>query len=118
MSGGASPNYAINFVSGTLTILPAAVTALVTSSANPSLPGATVTFMTALSAVAPGAGIPTGTVQFEVDGAAAGAPVSLSGGMASYKISQTSATARSRLAAEGFRATRISSSTLPIRRPR
>ncbi len=87
MSGAASPNYAINFVSGTLTILPAAAVALVTSSANPSLPGGAVTLTTALSAVAPGAGIPTGTVQFIIDGAVAGSPAPLGGGTASYTTS-------------------------------
>jgi hypothetical protein len=86
-SGAASPNYTIQFVSGTLTILPAAATALVTSSANPSLPGGTVTFTTALSAVAPGAGTPTGTVQFIIDGAVAGSPAPLGGGAASYTTS-------------------------------
>jgi len=71
-------------VSGTLTILPAATLALVTSSANPSLTGAAVTFTAALSAVPPGAGVPTGTVQFIIDGAIAGAPAPLTGAAASY----------------------------------
>jgi hypothetical protein len=87
VSSAASPNYSMNFVSGTLTILPAAVAALVTSSANPSLPGAAVTFTTALSAVAPGADVPMGTVQFIIDGAVAGSPAPLSGGTASYTTS-------------------------------
>jgi hypothetical protein len=87
MSGSVSPNYAINFVSGTLTILPAAAAALVTSSANPSLPGAVVTFTAGLSAVAPGVGIPTGTVQFIIDGAPAGSPSPLNSGAASYATS-------------------------------
>jgi hypothetical protein len=87
MSGSASPNYAISFVSGTLTILPAAAAVLVTSSANPSLPGAVVTFTAALSAVAPGAGIPTGMVQFIIDRAVAGSPAPLSGSTASYATS-------------------------------
>jgi hypothetical protein len=87
VSSATSPNYSINFVSGTLTILPAAAAALVTSSANPSLPGAQVTFSMVLSAVAPGAGVPTGTVQFIIDGAVAGSPAPLSGGTASYTTS-------------------------------
>ena len=87
VSGAVSPNYAINFVSGTLTILPAATLALVTSSANPSLAGAAVTFTAALSAVPPGAGAPTGTVQFIIDGAVAGAPAPLTGAAASYTTS-------------------------------
>jgi hypothetical protein len=40
------------------------------SSANPSMAGATVTFTATVSAVAPGAGSPTGTVIFVVDGGA------------------------------------------------
>ena len=44
VSGAAGTNYAISFVEGTLTILPAATEGLVTSSANPSLPGQPVTF--------------------------------------------------------------------------
>ncbi len=85
--GAASPNYAINLVGGTLTISPAATAVLLTSSANPSLPGTAVTFTTALSAVAPGAGTPTGTVQFIVDNAAAGSPIPVSGGTAAYNTS-------------------------------
>jgi hypothetical protein len=86
-SGAASPNYTMNFVGGTLTILPAPAVALVTSSANPSLPGATVTFTAALSPVAPGVGIPTGMVQFIMDSAVAESPAPLSGGTASYTTS-------------------------------
>jgi hypothetical protein len=37
--------------------------------------------------VAPGAGTPTGWVQFQVDGASVGSPVALSGGMATYTTS-------------------------------
>ncbi|MGO9204118.1 MAG: MBG domain-containing protein [Limisphaerales bacterium] len=84
---GELTNYNVTINNGTLTILPAATVALVTSSANPSLPGGTVTFTTALGAVAPGAGIPTGTVQFLIDGAVAGSPAPLGGGTATYTAS-------------------------------
>jgi hypothetical protein len=87
VGGAASPNYALNFVDGTLTILPAASQGLLTASTNPALPGQPVTFTLALSAVAPGAGTPTGTMQVRIDGAAAGGPVPLSGGAASYSVS-------------------------------
>jgi hypothetical protein len=80
-------NYAAATTNVALVVLPAAAAALVTSSANPSLPGAAVTFTTVLSAVAPGAGIPTGTAQFIIDGAVAGGPAPLSGGTASYTTS-------------------------------
>jgi len=87
VSGAVSTNYTIQYVEGTLSILPAGTTGLVSSSANPALPGNPVTFTLMLSAVAPGAGIPTGTAQFKIDGVDAGGPDSLSGGSASYTTS-------------------------------
>ncbi len=83
-SGAASPNYTFIYTPGTLVVTKASTAGLLSSSGNPSLPGQAVTFSVSLSAVAPGAGTPTGTVQFAIDGAAAGSPVSLSGGTASY----------------------------------
>ena len=83
-SGAAGSNYTIAYTGGTLTIQTAAAVALVTSSSNPSLPGAKVTFTTALSAVAPSTGVPTGTVQFLINGVAVGSPAPLSAGNASY----------------------------------
>src|SRR5262249_29462710 len=44
--------------------------------------GQAVTFTATVSANAPGAGTPTGTVQFQIDGVNFGAPVALSGGRA------------------------------------
>ena len=44
--------------------------------------GQAVTFSVRVSAVAPGAGTASGTVQFQIDGVNFGAPVALSGGMA------------------------------------
>jgi large repetitive protein len=49
----------------------------VTSSANPSVTGQPVTFTAAVAPVAPGAGLPTGTVQFQYDGQNIGGPVAL-----------------------------------------
>ncbi len=91
---GKLTHYNVSLSNGTLTILPAAAVGLVTSSANPSLPGGTVTFTTALSAVAPSAGVPTGTVQFIIDGAVAGSPAPLGGGTASYTTSDTTSALR------------------------
>lgn len=54
----------------------------VTSTANPSQPGAEVRFTATVAPVAPGAGTPSGTVQFKVDGAALGAPAALVDGVA------------------------------------
>ncbi len=83
-SGAASPNYTISYAPGTLAVTKAGTVGALSSSASPSLPNQAVTFSLSLNAVAPGAGTPTGTVQFEVDGTAAGAPVTLNGGTASY----------------------------------
>jgi hypothetical protein len=85
-TGAAGANYTFIYASGTLVVAKASTTGVLSSSANPSLPSQAVTFSLSLSAVAPGAGTPTGTAQFEVDGAAAGAPVSLSGGTANYTV--------------------------------
>src|SRR4030081_1878747 len=57
-------------------------TAVTASSANPSVFGHTVTFTATVSAMSPGAGTPTGAVQFFVGGASLGTPVALSGGSA------------------------------------
>jgi len=86
-SGAVDPNYTFTYVSGTLVVSKAGTAGVLSSSANPSESGQAVKFTLSLSAVAPGAGTPTGTAQFAVDGAAAGAPVSLSGGAGSYATS-------------------------------
>lgn len=90
-SGAAGSNYAIAFVEGTLTIAKSSTVGLVSSSKNPSLPSDGVTYTVALSAVAPGTGTPTGLVQFKIDGANAGAPTALAGGVAGYTSSSLSA---------------------------
>jgi FtsP/CotA-like multicopper oxidase with cupredoxin domain len=61
---------------------------VVTTSGTPARPGATVTFTATVGAVAPGVGIPTGTVQFVIDGVNAGGPLALnSSGQAAFSIS-------------------------------
>jgi hypothetical protein len=70
------------FGTGTLTIGKAATTGTLVSSSPSVLPGNSVRFTNTLSAVAPGAGTPTGTVQFRTNGAAFGSPVALSGAVA------------------------------------
>lgn len=82
-SGVVSSNYSVAYAGGTLTITQALASGSIASSANPALPGANVTFTMTLNAVAPGAGNPTGTVNFRIDGAVAGSGT-LSGGVASY----------------------------------
>ena len=59
----------------------------VASSLNPSVYGQSVTFTAAVTAAI---GVPTGSVQFEVDGVNLGAPVALSGGTASLTSSNLS----------------------------
>ena len=54
----------------------------VASSLNPSKYGQTVSFTANVTAAAPGAGTPTGTVQFAIDGSAFGSPVTLVSGSA------------------------------------
>ncbi|MGA2246322.1 MAG: YDG domain-containing protein [Verrucomicrobiota bacterium] len=73
-------NYSFNFVDGTLTIVQTLSAGMVTSSANPASSGTNVTFSVAVSAVAPGAGAPTGTVNFRIDGNVLGSGT-LSGGV-------------------------------------
>jgi hypothetical protein len=67
-SGAASSNYSIAYTAGTLQITKASAASVLNSSADPSLPGQSVTFSASVAAVAPEAGIPTGTVQFLIDG--------------------------------------------------
>jgi hypothetical protein len=53
--------------------------------------GQSVTFIATVSAINPGAGTPTGSVQFLIGGQDAGSPVSLSGGTATLVVSSLSA---------------------------
>jgi hypothetical protein len=85
-SGLSSANYAINFVDGTLTITQASTAVGLASSASSSVAGQSVTFTATVTAVAPGAGIPSGTVTFS-DGAIVLATVALSNGAASLTTS-------------------------------
>lgn len=83
-SGSALANYSATLTKGTLTIGRATACGLVQSSSNPARPGQSVTFVITVTPVAPATGVPTGNVQFRVDGAAAGAPAVLTNGVASY----------------------------------
>ncbi len=65
---------------------PASTTTAVSSSANPSVFGQSVTFTATVSAAAPGGGTPTGTVIFKDGGVTLGS-VALSGGQATFSIS-------------------------------
>ena len=65
-------------------------TTKLSSSLNPSIVGQSVTIKATASA-ASGTATPTGTVQFSVDGTAAGSPVTLSSGTATYATSALTA---------------------------
>ncbi len=79
----AAANYSFGFVGGELLINKANTVAAINSSTNPALPGASVTFTFTAGAVAPGAGTPTGAVNFSIDGFIAGY-AALSGGSAVF----------------------------------
>ena len=73
----------------TQTVNLASTTAVVSSAVNPSVFGQSVTFTATISVQSPGAGTPSGTVQFQVDGSNVGSPVSVtsSGGQTTASFS-------------------------------
>lgn len=71
----------------TQTVNKANTTTAVVSNNNPSVFGQSVTFTATVTVNSPGAGTPTGTVQFQDGGGNLGAPVTLSGGAASLTTS-------------------------------
>jgi hypothetical protein len=77
-----------------LTVTQAATSTAVTSSANPSVTGQSVTFTTTVTNSSGSAAPPTGTVQFVVDGVNFGTPVTLSpaGSNSSSATSQSTST--------------------------
>jgi hypothetical protein len=86
-TGAAAANYSFNYVAGTLTISKAGVTGIGSASPNPAAPGAAIAVSLTVAPIAPGAGTPTGSVQFWVDGSPAGSPATLSGGSANANLS-------------------------------
>jgi hypothetical protein len=72
----------------TQTVNKAASRMVVTSSGTPAAVGTTTVFTATVTAVAPGAGTPAGTVQFVIDGVDVGTPATLnSSGQAAYGTS-------------------------------
>ncbi len=63
----------------------------VSSSANPSPPGQSVTFVAQVKAVAPATGTPSGLVQLSIDGAPVGSAESLNSGVAIFPAVSTMA---------------------------
>ncbi len=92
----------------TLRVISSTTTSLASSS-NPSRTGDSVTF-TATVAATKGGGTPTGTVQFKVDGANVGSPVTLNAGKATYSTSSLAVGDRS-ITAEYSGATGTSAAT-------
>jgi len=72
------------------TVSTANTTTSLTSAPNPSVFGQSVTFTATVAVVAPGAGNPSGTITFTIDGVPVGT-VTLSGGMATYVTSTLAA---------------------------
>jgi hypothetical protein len=64
------------------TVNKASTSLVVASSSSTSSTGQAVMFTATLSVIAPGAGTPGGSVQFQIDGANFGSPVAISGGSA------------------------------------
>ena len=81
-SGVSSPNYALIFQNGTLTVAPAATVTTVVASPDPAGLNQPVTLTASVAVVAPGAGTPAGNVTFFDNGTPLGV-VTLSGGTAS-----------------------------------
>ena len=89
-----------NFTSGSgslspgQTVTPAITNTAVISSANPSAFGQSVTFTATVTDISPGSvAQPTGTVQFVVDGAPFGTPVTLTGASSNSSTATSQATA-------------------------
>jgi hypothetical protein len=83
---GGNPTFAVSSGDVDQTVDQAATSVDVVSSVNPSVAGQAVTFTATVSATPPGAGTPTGTVIFSVDGVPQ-PPIALSGGQASLTTS-------------------------------
>ncbi len=78
-AGAADPNYTFTYVAGTVTVTKAASAVVVTSNRVPSsVRGQSVTFTATVSRSSAGTGaVPSGTVQFTVDGVNLGTPRTL-----------------------------------------
>jgi hypothetical protein len=80
LSGNQAGDYSLTMQSAAAaTITQSGTTGGIISSANPALPGTSVTFTMTLSPVAPGAGTPTGTVNFRINGSIGGSGALTSG---------------------------------------
>ncbi len=78
-SGAGSTNYSLSYVSGSVTVGISSTTTTVTTPYDPTQFGRTTVFTATVVAGNPGAGTPTGNVQWVLDGSPAGSPVPLNG---------------------------------------
>ena len=108
-SGVSSANYAIAFVTGTLTIVAAPTATTVVASPNPAGLNQPVTLTATVTPVSPGAGAPSGVVQF-FDGGTLLGTVPVSGGTASLTTSGFAAGSHAILATYGGDASFVTSS--------
>ena len=77
VNGAADPNYAVSFVSGTLTITPDATATTITPSVTAPLAGQDATYTASVTAGSAGLPVTVGSVQFEIDGQDVDSPVAL-----------------------------------------
>ena len=85
-SGATSANYNITFTAGTLTVTKANTAVVLTTTPSPSVNNQTVQLRAVVSAVAPGAGTATGSVQFRDNGVLIGT-ANLVNGVATFNKS-------------------------------
>jgi hypothetical protein len=78
-SGVTSPNYTISFAAGTLTVTKADTTTTLTANPSPSNKNQTVTLTATVAPIAPGAGVPTGTITFRDNGSVIGTATLVNG---------------------------------------
>ncbi len=109
--GVSSPNYTIDFVAGTLIITYASTSTTLVSTPNPSSNRQTVQLTATVIPIAPGAGLPTGTIQFLDNGVVVGA-ASLVNGVATKSVSFRKGTHSLNAIYSGDTNFRVSSGTL------
>jgi hypothetical protein len=77
--GLSSQNYSITFAAGTLTVTKAGSATVLIANPNPSRPNRDVTLQASVSAVAPGAGVASGVVEFRENGTLLGTATLVNG---------------------------------------
>jgi len=82
LTGGQATDYSLTAPSLSANITQASTISAISASTNISPPGATLGLTNAVSVVSPGAGTPTGTIQFYTNGVAYGPAITISGGLA------------------------------------